>query len=458
MKPPKMGVDDYVVTQDGASAPIDELPRIETGTALPAIERDGEGLRFRWVTEELTITTSNFHDGREGATGEILIEHGGHVIHWSRHNFVSTSARVALAKKLRQDVKELPWPGRLESVCRMSVEHFREGAPTVPLEPRIHALTERMALMPLMPRGQTALAYTKGGSGKSLLGDLLAISIATGTSIVGFRPYVTGPVWLGDWEANREEHETNLARLMTGLGLDPGAVRERIFYRSMACRLADDLRRVRQDLDRHRIVAAIIDSVVPAAGAEAEGSEAAVRLFGALRQFGPDVSRLMLGHITKSDSAHGGASQPFGSVFYTNLSRSVWEIQAEEALPGDDHRRLTLVHRKVNAGPKLPTFGIDFHFQGDRITVSPLDLASHPESTRNLSHAEQILFAVRNGPLTTMALAVLLEAKPDVVSARCRELRAKKRLVTVERTPADDDRSTTAWALASHRDDQEPDA
>ena len=126
------------------------------------------------------------------------------------------------------------------------------------------------------------------------------------------------------------------------------------------------------------------DSVVPAAGPEAEGSEAAVRLMGVLRSLGPGISRLLVGHVPKGEATQNGPTYPFGSVFYWNLSRSVWEIRSDD--DDREHLRLSLTHKKVNAGPKLPTFGLDFHFQADRITVnfpwgSLLRAVAAPETT-----------------------------------------------------------------------------
>src|SRR5262249_49827753 len=188
-----------------------------------------------------------------------------------------------------------------------------------------------------------------------------------------------------------------------------------------------DARRLRQDVARLRVVDVIVDSVVPAAGPEAEGAEAAVRLMSVLRSLGPNVSRLLLGHVPKGEANQGGPTYSFGSVFYWNLSRSVWEIRSDDE--DREHLRLSLTHKKLNAGPKLPPSGLDFPFQPDRTAVHEFDLGDPPTLTRSASQTERFLLALRSGPMTTKAMADVLDTTEPIAGAVGRRLAGKRKVV-----------------------------
>lgn len=469
----KVGLDDYLLTHSVealcAIEPVDILdpagrPIGEAATVLerdapraaqpppapdPLVTRDGEAIVLTWPAETLIVTVSGFHDGSEGVSAEVLVEQSAVELHWGRLALASTHQRVTLTNKLHKQAPHVDWSARFERVCRIAVATWRAGDPLVALVPRIHDLGERFALGPILPRGQTALLYAHGGGGKSLLGLLSAVCLITGRPIAGLQPYLTGPVLYTDWESTQDEHETRLALLAAGLGLDPGSLLERLYYRPMAGRLADDARRLRQDVARLGAVLVVVDSVVPAAGPEAEGSEAAVRLMGVLRSLGPRVSRLLLGHVPKGEVVQGGPTYPFGSVFYWNLSRSVWELRSDDE--DREHLRVSLTHKKVNAGPKHPTFGLDVHFQPDRIAVAALDLAGEPALTRSASQGERAMLALQSGDLTNKALAAILETSEAVAGAVGRRLSGRGRVRRVPLTTPDPDGCTFRWSLVPTR-------
>ncbi|OGK97956.1 MAG: hypothetical protein A2W08_11790 [Candidatus Rokubacteria bacterium RBG_16_73_20] len=446
------GLDDSAIQKE-LERLADEAPMFDASPApaepAPTITMTNEDGTVTWP-DGATISFARVIDGTRGVSAEVTVTFQGRELEQAVLNLLSPRSRDQLARKL-ETLAPAPWGTYLDVASREMVRRLRQGAPIVVLEPRVHDLKEQHAVAPIMPRGQTALAYTMGGGGKSLLANLLGIGLVTKKTITTFAPNITGNVLFLDWESTQDEHETRLALLCAGLRLDTGAIRERIFYRPMAGRLSDEISRVRQDVARHRIVAVFVDSVVPAAGPDAEGAEAAVRLMTALRTLGPEVSRLLLGHVTKSDFATGGPTYPFGSVFYWNLSRSVFELRADEEA---DHLRLSFTHKKCNNGPKAPTFGLDYHFQADRIVVTALsDLADRPNLTRSAPLPERFLLALRaSASLTTKEMAATLQVTEAVAGAVGRRLHNdKKAVVKLPLVPPADDGSTFKWALATRQ-------
>ena len=96
--------------------------------------------------------------------------------------------------------------------------------------------------------------------------------------------------------------------------------------------------------------------------------------------------------------------------------RSVWKLRSDNE--DREHLRVSLTHKKVNAGPKHPTFGLDVHFQPGRIAVAALDLAGEPALTSIASLGERAVLALQSGDLTNKALAAVLETSEAVAGAR----------------------------------------
>ena len=99
-------------------------------------------------------------------------------------------------------------------------------------------------------------------------------------------------------------------------------------------------------------------------------------LFYGLRQL--EVTSLIVAHVSKNTAA-GPVTTPYGSVFWSNLSRNVWQAQKEQGM-GDDSIAVTLWHRKTNVGPLLrpvslkitfaPTFSVERVAAGEYKTLA----------------------------------------------------------------------------------------
>jgi hypothetical protein len=217
--------------------------------------------------------------------------------------------------------------------------------------------------------------FAEGGSAKSLLALLCGILVASGEShdALGWTPDEKHQVLLLDFETTAEEHRRRLSRLARSLALsgDPA-----IHYRRSYIPLADDLDAVQRCVQEDNIEFLIVDSAGPASGADIFTPEAPIALFRALRRL--DVTTLLLAHTAKGN-VETNHRTPFGSVFFLNLARSVWELRRYQA-PGEDSLRLGLFHRKSNVSRLSRPIGLEFIFDDEvgPITVGPADITEIP--------------------------------------------------------------------------------
>jgi hypothetical protein len=431
----KVGLDDYLCSHNVEAFCELEPERVEhpakaadVSLAIPAAEvtREGDDFRFHWSSFKVDIALSRLRDAGDGVQSEITITREGWPIHWSRLNLASLSAREGLVTKLNRTRPTIPWRELLEEACRETTRHYRAGAPTVELVPQ-RGLIERRLVDKLVVDKDINVLFADGGSGKSLLALALAIAVRTGRTLPGgLIPRRHGAVLYLDWESCQEEHEERLAGLLTGLNIR-GPVP--IAYRKMVSALADDAVVVRQEVARVGAVLVIVDSLVPACGAEPETADATIRAFAALRSCG--VASLVLAHVNKAQADARGPGRPFGSVYVQNLPRNVWELRKVEESP-EETLTVGLYHRKTNRGRLLPPFGLQFRDDGDRTVIADAEVTANASLRERAGLSYNVKATLRSGARTVPQLAEELEASEDSVRKTLNRLAKNGSVVRIE--------------------------
>jgi hypothetical protein len=440
-KDPDAHLRDFYEVAGQATREADDAP-----TPAADVTREGDDFHFRWPTLAVEITVSRLRDAGDGVQSELTITRDGRPLHWGRINLASLSARDQLVTKLNRTKSKIPWREVIEDACRDTVIRFREGSPTVELVPR-RGVVERRLMDKLVLDQDINVVFSDGGSGKSLLALAGAVAVRTGTALPGgLIPRRTGPVLYLDWESCQEEHEERLAGLLAGLRVS-GPVP--IAYRKMVGALADDAALLRHEVAKEGAVLVIVDSLVPACGAEPETADATIRAFAALRSFG--VASLVLAHVNKTMADARGTSRPFGSVFVQNLPRNVWELRKAEDAP-DDTLMMGLYHRKTNRGRLLPPFGLQFRFDGDRTTIQSADVTQDAGLRERAGLSYSIKAVLRTGGHTIAELAKKIETSEDNVLKALYRLEKSGVVVRVgEQKPAPG--RPVIWGLHSRTED-----
>jgi hypothetical protein len=367
------------------------------------------GLGFAAQFDDLgaELAVDRLHRSRGELHGELTVTCSfvktGH-IHRARFNLSSTSARSSLAKVLaaRTPKANIDWFDVLEQFCSSVLAAERDGSPIVPVG-RLPAQPAQMyRLTPLLPRDKATIIFGAGGTGKSYLACAIAVSVATGRSLLGYQPE-PAPVLYLDWETDQFEIDGRVKAVSAGMGLTETP---EIHYRSCAGSLDDMTEDVARFVAEESVGLVVIDSVGMAAATAHDGSDAnesTIKLFTSLRYFGTTI--LAIDHVTGADVESGrGSQKPYGSIYKVNLARSVYELRRAREADPDGTLHLGLYHRKVNGGRLQQAIGIavthgETAVSFRREEIFDLDLEM------GLSISKRLERALRTGPKTDFELA-----------------------------------------------------
>lgn len=332
-----------------------------------------------------------------------------------RFNLTSLQTRGTIAKSLKANYLDISatyieWERIIPDVCLRVLKLYRNGTSVEEIWPSDEIIIPQFLIKPILPLHQPCIIFGEGGAGKGL--------VALTLSILARLPYEQNPLKLttlttptsvlyGDYESDREEFERILSGLCNGLG--EAVPLKRL---QMTRKLSDMVEQLRKRILEDSIGLLIIDSLAPAAGISSnDPSEAAVELFRAIRSL-PPITTLIIAHQSKDTD--GKRKRVYGSVFYENLARSVWEVRKSQEV-GDSEMVLSLSHTKFNRKQELP-IGLKYSFDDEHniITVKQTDLAITPLSGQ-LPVSFQIKDLLRSGPETVNDMAETLSVTTGVV-------------------------------------------
>ncbi len=227
------------------------------------------------------------------------------------------------------------------------------AAPHVPLFvplTGVEILERRYTIDPIAAEDETTGMFAHGDSGKSMLAALLALTCATGQTLIGaFRPAGPRRVLVLDWETSQSTWNDRVGKLAAGCGVD--VPESMILYREMTEPLLPMLDAIAAEARAADVGLVVVDSLAPAIGQGATEGDAVIPTMTALRRLAP-AARLVLAHVSWSE-AEKATARMYGSVFGHNLTRSIWELRRD----GEDEAglALTLTHRKHNNTPTAHT-------------------------------------------------------------------------------------------------------
>jgi hypothetical protein len=296
-------------------------------------------------------------------------------------NLSSVRVRQDFVRRLASSVPGLEWAAILEQVCAGAIAALHEHVPAVWLSGATLPSVDPFVLNPLLYAGHPTLLYGPGDSAKSLFACYCGLLLSKGGSAHGLACSSKSVLYL-DWELQAEDVDRRVAMLTAGNPeLRPG-----VFAYAPMCRpLSDVVEYVTAMIADTAADVLIVDSVGLAAGAELEKAETAIRFFQALKLLKRPA--LLIGHTAKSQDED--KRTPFGSVYFFNLSRTIWEVKKVQE-PGMTTSTLGLYSRKNNLGPPHPALGFTFRFQEQSCFVGTANLSTEPSLERKLSLAERI--------------------------------------------------------------------
>lgn len=286
----------------------------------------------------------------------------------------------------------IDWTGLMEELAQRVLVAEREGDPPVELrDQQMPASESHFSILgsPLLLRNHPTCLFGDGGHGKSLIALWLLGELQRQHAV---------NVMLCDWELDLDEHR----KRMRGLW---GEDEPRIKYMRCSRPLVREADRIRRWIAEHQIGYVLFDSVSYACVGPAESHEAAAGYFQALRSLG-QVGSLHIAHRNRSEQGH---KKIFGSVFWTNSMRSVWNVAKAEGITGS--LTVALHQRKANLSRLNGSIGLELAFS-DGISVRRVEVAEVDELAAGLGVRERIIHALRQGFTSREELE---EKLPDIL-------------------------------------------
>jgi hypothetical protein len=327
----------------------------------PVHERTAGTHVLTFEGEEILVKLDRIRENsRYEVHGEIMVAKAGvgreSHLHQARLNMTSTTARKTVADYCSERSGGVPtkedWRGLIEMACLLVISAHREGEPFLWLTEVEDESRNDFLLSPAILDGRPQVLFADGGTGKTLLAHYWAVLIASGASANGFTA-TQGNVMILDYETDRTDTRDRISWIAKGLGIE---VPQNIVYRYCHQAVADDVEVLGGFIQRNDIAFVMIDSANSAVGGEPESAESVSKYFTALRSF--KVASLTLAHVSKSVGGSGG---PFGSVFWRNYPRQVFELQSDQQ-PGEAQFTLGVSQVKTNWGQREPPIALSVAF------------------------------------------------------------------------------------------------
>lgn len=361
---------------------------------------------FYWDDQQVGMTLDRLKDTNSTiyaeATVKALSPTPMHIIH-TKLNMLSGKSKKDLIKELYDRHPQIEsWDIMIEQACVMALQKYRQGSPLIKITKNGSTPPEYLAY-PLLPEKQTTVLFGDGGSGKSTFTDYLAIVMGLGLDVKSLR-VVEDPITsiVLDWETDIDTHKWQIGRICSAMGLDEPP----IYYRQCYFSLDEDLPEIQKfimDVDAKLI---ILDSAAAACGSDPMSPGVASKFISRdLRQLktseGNTITSLIIAHTAKADPL-GKERTIYGSVFWKNYARSVWEAIGSEE---DDLLTVGLYCRKANLSRKFKPIGFRMEYMDGGIKVLPTKLDEVPQLVSNLRPDDQIEIMLKHGSLTISEIA-----------------------------------------------------
>jgi len=370
--------------------------------SIPVIDNKGTFIRFDWKDEMLTATVSRLSQDKTGTIkGQLLFETSNPEYHkhllQQTYNFSSPRTQKMLKEDIskRYNKPEIDWDSILEQLSVYTKNIFNEGEAPSEVWTDENILPLEYKLYPLLPKGEPTILFADGGSGKSTLALFIAccITLPWNDNPLHMKPEF-GKVLYLDWETNINTFKRRLQWLQRGHSL-PNFY---IMYRRCRLALSDDIEEIHKMVVENKIDTVIVDSVIGACDGDINKNEVAADFYRALRAIS-GATTLAIHHVSKDKLA--GAKSPFGSAYFSNLARSVWELTASQEI-GENKLLICLSHYKANDDTKHQPIGMEVEFNKDKQMTIFKNIAVEdiPEAQMKLSLTKRIENELKNGNMS----------------------------------------------------------
>lgn len=386
----------------------------------PAVTEGVGFINYAWSELGLRVLAERYNDDGH-ADLDFFLKDGMEekLVLPTRANLLSTPTMNSIAKRLKENSTDIPWIEVLTYIAGKTREIARRGEPAEEIWPsKDDILTPSYLLEPILYLNHPAVIFGDYGSLKSLFGLVIAYAVQL--------PYYDNKLGLGvgkestrclflDYEDDTDSFQRRLGALERGFGQTMP-----VLYRRMTNTVSDSVEQLQRIIADKGIGLLIIDSLGPAARGNLNDPEPAIKYHAALRQLG--VTSLTLAHNSKDQLTKRRTI--FGSVFFTNLARSVWECKSEQET-GEGEAIICLKHTKANLSRLHPPLGYRFTFTDNSIAVIKANLRDTGLSGE-VPLSLRIKDLLRDGAMPVKEIAEVLEANEASIRTIINRMANKK--------------------------------
>jgi hypothetical protein len=349
------------------------------------------------------LARSKWDEGRAGRSWlrysiDNALKDVGQVYDWSKE---ASSPRSRPIKKSAADeasgLADLPYIGK-------STKSTRDESPSLRLvrfAGRPAPKAREFVIPDLIPRYHPTTLYGWGGTAKSLIAVLLAMSVAGDKKKFFDRDVtVNGPVLYVDFELDADEQHRRVTQLAAGLGFE---VPEDLLYVSaLGVRTHEAIAFALDVCEEHRAVLAVLDSLGPAMVGDMAAAKDVIEFHNCyiapFREAG--VTPILIDHQARQQTGEGYQSKgAFGSAYKEHLSRSLIQVEAGDRSAEQGTLNVRLRHKKTNFGALCDPFDVTLEFSGEEITASVRELTSSDRAQEaTLNARDRVLAALEDSP------------------------------------------------------------
>ena len=345
---------------------------------------------FRWPDEDLVVDVSRIADDRSGVNCRIRFRtHTMHLLGPVRLNLLSSSSRQQLVRELKQRKDDINWAMALDQVGQLVTQSIEESGAGIDMRTFTpQSVDMSWAVKPFVQRQSPTLFYGSGGEGKSTIVQAILLSKATGRSFLpGIDPGVPSGVMFCDWEDNENMFWVSCNALLVGMGMTWDDVLEPVVYRRYHGALSDYVDSIQSDIAKNNIELIAIDSLIAASDEDTNDAVAARTWHQVVSSLG--VASIGITHVAKA------GTDPYGSVYFWNLSRAVWHVSKETE--DDNNTVVAITHKKGNNTGLMEPLGLHVEFEADeelrpiKIEYKTADLTDTEELGKHASVKQHII-------------------------------------------------------------------
>jgi hypothetical protein len=378
--------------------------------SMQTYEEQGGGYLHVDMGRSLHVFTRQVRQNRQGLIAEldILYPDDSPIRQNIILNLQDHKARQSLALELAGACPNaIPWDKVLGYVCNSTIEHYRQGEPSIELWTNQDTTPPEYYAKPTIQKGVANIWYGEQTSAKTLeaLLHTILITLSPGVNSFGLELQYTPNIMLLDYENNANMTLWNLKRLTSGMGLPDIGIR----YLPCSLPLSYDISRVMKEIQDNNIEIIFIDSLGLAVGGDLKDSAQATSFYSALRQL--KTTSVILAHTSKGLERE---KTVFGSIYFENLSRNIFELQKVDT--ADNQIQVAFHHRKSSFSGKCQPIGFQFTFDLDRIYVESINPADEPTFREKMSIGIRIKKELENGEYSASELAGMLNEKLNSVT------------------------------------------